>query len=127
MTLIEIDEKCGLPIWVQIRNRIAYLIEAGYFKPGDQLPTIRALASELEINYHTCNKAYATLETDGYIVTKRGRGTLVSERHPGKSNDAADAIMDECIRRCLALGMALGEIGPRFEAALERASSKDED
>ena len=121
MALIEIDEKCGLPIWVQIRNRIAYLIESGYYKPGDQLPTIRALASELEINYHTCNKAYATLETDGYIVTKRGRGTMVSDLHPGKSSDAADVIMDECIRRCQTLGMTLEEIGPRFAAALKRS------
>ncbi len=120
MALIEIDEKCGLPLWVQIRNRIAYLIESGHYKPGDQLPTIRSLASDLEINYHTCNKAYATLETDGYIVTKRGKGTMVCELHPGQGNDAANAVMDECIRRCLALGMTHSEIGPRFAEALER-------
>lgn len=120
MALIEIDEKSGLPLWVQVRNRIAYLIETGYYQPGDQLPTIRALASELGINYHTCNKAYTTLETDGYIVTKRGKGTTISEMHAGMGKSAIDAVMEDCIRRCIELGMGYDEIGPRFEHVLDR-------
>ena len=124
MVPIIIDEKNGIPIWVQLRNRIAYLIDSGFFKPGDQLPTIRALASELGINYHTCNKAYTTLESEDYIVTKRGRGTTVCERNSAEDVIAADAIIIECIRRCADLGMSIEEIGPRFQKLLEEETQR---
>ena len=39
-----IDHSSGLPVWIQIKNRIAYLIGSGAFVPGDRLPTVRALS-----------------------------------------------------------------------------------
>ena len=46
----EVDEGTDVPLWVQLRQRLIYLINSGYFKPGDQLPTVRGLASEISIN-----------------------------------------------------------------------------
>lgn len=120
-TLLEIDEGSGIPIWVQLRNRLVFLIESGHYQPGDQMPTVRALAAQLGINYHTCNKVYTTLEYEGYITSKRGRGAFVNERENGDSGaTAADAIMEECVRRCLEQGMTLQDIRKRFLAILER-------
>ena len=75
-----IDYAGGLPVWIQGKNRIAYLIGAGEYAPGDQLPTVRALAVSLDISYNTVNRAYMDLEREGYIVTRKGRGTFVVER-----------------------------------------------
>ena len=51
-----IDHSSGLPVWIQIKNRIAYLIGSGAFVPGDRLPTVRALAVDLDISYNTVNR-----------------------------------------------------------------------
>ena len=67
MALFELDEHSGIPIWIQLRNRLMYLIDSGYYATGDRLPTVRALAADLNVNYHTVNKVYTSLEHDGYI------------------------------------------------------------
>ena len=67
-----IDHNSGLPVWIQIKNRIAYLIGSGAFVPGDRLPTVRALAVDLDISYNTVNRAYMDLEREGYISTRKG-------------------------------------------------------
>ena len=59
-----IDHNSGLPVWIQIKNRIAYLIGSGAFVPGDRLPTVRALAVDLDISYNTVNRAYMDLERE---------------------------------------------------------------
>ncbi len=124
MGLIELNESSGVPIWVQIRNRMAYLIESGYFQPGEQLPTIRKLAADLGINYHTCSKAYTMLESEGLIVSKRGRGTTVREDfRAGGEKAATDVIMEECILQCLDLGMRRSEIKARFAELLDGVTS----
>ena len=61
----EVDPTSDLPLWVQLRNRIAYLINDGTLAPGDKLPTVRGLASEISINYNTVSKVYMSLEQDG--------------------------------------------------------------
>ena len=86
MALFEINEKSSIPIWLQLKNRFIYLITSGYYKPGDQLPTVRGLASEISINYNTVNKAYLSLVSDGYLESTRGRGVFVRD---------LDAEMDE--------------------------------
>lgn len=83
----DIDHGSGLPVWIQIKNRIAFLIRSGEYQPGDQLPTVRALALALDISYNTVNRSYIDLEREGFLVTRRGRGTFVSEQAP--SNHSA--------------------------------------
>ncbi|MEG2556893.1 MAG: GntR family transcriptional regulator, partial [Raoultibacter sp.] len=79
MFVFEVDEASDLPLWVQLRNRLIYLINSGCYKPGDQLPTVRGLASDISINYNTVNKAYLSLMSEGYIVSTRGRGAFVCD------------------------------------------------
>ena len=89
-----IDHNSGLPVWIQIKNRIAYLIGSGAFVPGDRLPTVRALAVDLDISYNTVNRAYMDLEREGYISTRKGRGTFVAERHDLGAHTASDSPID---------------------------------
>ena len=51
----EVEKESDVPLWVQLKNRLAYLITSGFYEPGEQLPTVRALASDISINY---NKRY---------------------------------------------------------------------
>lgn len=122
MALFEIDESSGLPVWVQLRNRFVYLIKTGYYQPGDQLPSVRSLAAEAAINYNTVSKVYVNLESDGYVESVHGRGVFVRDIG-GKPKDIrliADAEIEDCIQRCLALGMTIDEVALRMMGAAYR-------
>ena len=118
----EIDYASGLPVWIQVKNRIAYLIGAGEYAPGDQLPTVRALAVSLDISYNTVNRAYMDLEREGYIVTRKGRGTFVVERREvgaaRATDNALELLADDLIRTCAHAGMADDDIVALVEARL---------
>ena len=122
----EVDTTTDVPLWVQLRQRLIHLINSGYFKPGDQLPSVRTLAAEAAINYNTVSKVYVNLESDGYVESVRGRGVFVRDIG-GKADDVrsiADTEIEGCIRRCLALGMTIDEVTLRMMDVAHRL--KDE-
>ncbi len=119
----EIDTASDLPLWVQLRQRIAYLINDGYFKPGDKLPTVRGLASEISINYNTVNKAYLSLVSDGYLESTRGRGVFVTDvaAKMGEATEGeVDALLDDCIASCREFGMGLDDIEQAMSRKIKR-------
>jgi GntR family transcriptional regulator len=78
---VQIDQKSGIPIYIQIMDQIKHLLATGVLQPGQQLPTIRELAVNLTINLHTVAHAYAELEREGFLTIQRGRGTFISDGH----------------------------------------------
>lgn len=110
----EVDTTSDVPLWVQLRQRLIYLINSGYFKPGDQLPTVRGLASDISINYNTVNKAYLSLVSDGYLESTRGRGVFVRDLDAEMDEEYSkeiEQIMDDCVMACRDLGLSLDDVG----------------
>ena len=105
----EVDSTTDVPLWVQLRQRLVYLINSGYFKPGDQLPTVRGLASEISINYNTVSKVYINLEHDGYVESVRGRGVFV--------RDIGKLAADDVAYIPLHFQMDVYAVGPRIDYA----------
>ena len=113
LDVFSIDESSSMPIWLQLRNRIVYLVTSGYYKPGDKLPTVRELAIHLKINYNTVNKVYLSLLHDGYLTSHKGRGTFVRDIKEIAKNDQdspADNVIDMMIKQCLEVGVPLEDI-----------------
>lgn len=108
----ELDYSSGLPVWVQLKNRIAYLIGTNHYSQGDQLPTVRKLAVDLDISYNTVNRAYMDLEREGYITTRKGRGTFVAAAPEGVTPEAShvELVVDDMIRTCQNAGMSQKDI-----------------
>jgi GntR family transcriptional regulator len=79
---LNLDFHSGLPIYTQIVNQIQSQLVNGILKPGDQLPTVRALASELRVNFNTVARAYRMLDEERIISTQQGRGTYITEIPP---------------------------------------------
>ena len=77
--IIKIDDYSDVPIYMQIRNQIVMGISSGELKPGEQLPTVRALALEMGINTMTVSKVYQLLKSEGYILTDRKNGARVRD------------------------------------------------
>ena len=78
--LLTFDFESNVPIYMQLRNQVVIAIAEGRLTPGEQLPTIRALAEESGINMMTVSKAYQLLKQEGYIKTDRRSGAVVTPR-----------------------------------------------
>ncbi len=77
---IKLDFRSNESIYLQIARQVEQLVAAGQLKLGDQLPTVRELATELRINFNTVGRAYRVLDETRLISTQRGRGTYIWEQ-----------------------------------------------
>jgi DNA-binding transcriptional regulator YhcF (GntR family) len=88
MDLIPLDPGASEPPYEQLRRQIAARAASGSLPSGTRLPTVRALAAELDLAVNTVAKTYRALETDGVVVTEGRRGTFVA---PGAVAGGAEA------------------------------------
>ena len=77
--MFQLDLKNGVPICDQIVNGFIKLKAVGVLKGGEQLPSVRALASKFSVNPNTVQKAYAILEANGIIYSVKGKGSFISD------------------------------------------------
>lgn len=96
---IVVNDMVDEPLYMQIRSQIIADIARGDLAAGDALPSVRRLASDLGINLHTVNKAYAVLRDEGYIVVRGRAGAFIAgAQGANSSNEAADSQMDDALR-----------------------------
>ena len=85
---IAIDVEGAEPVFAQLIGQIKKAVQAGDLAPGDPLPSIRQLATDLELNNKTVAKAYRLLERDSVVQTRGYRGTFI---HPdARANSTVD-------------------------------------
>lgn len=70
--LITLEHHSGVPIYRQMMDQIKLLVASGLLKPGDELPSTRALSAQLGLNPMTVSKAYSLLEMEGLVERRRG-------------------------------------------------------
>ncbi len=106
---IKLDFRSGIPIYIQIMDEIRKLVANGDLAQGDQLPTVRQMATDLRINWNTVARAYKLLDEAGLISTQQGRGTYIWET---PSETVTQALRQQAIegltRRYLAEASGLG-------------------
>jgi len=113
--MLQIDFRSGLPIYTQIVNQVQAQVAGGILKPGDQLPTVRALAEELRVNFNTIARAYRILDEARIISTQQGRGTYITEIPPPKvteklRREALQALTERYISEAMRLEFSKDEI-----------------
>lgn len=119
----QVNDKSGVPVWVQIRNHMLFLIRSGQLKPGDTLPTVRDLAVKLGVNYNTIHKVYQDLETDGLVSSGRGRRSTIAEIDPErlpKPDSPVDVVIGELVRVVKETGIAKEDALMRVKEALDK-------
>ena len=111
---ITVEPKRGLPLYFQLIEQFKHQIATGLLKEGDQLPTVRQLAVDLEINPNTISKAYAELEREGFLQTKQGVGSFI--RQGGKVVPRAEreqklqALCSQFIAEAQKYGFSMSEL-----------------
>jgi GntR family transcriptional regulator len=121
---IEIDLRSDLPIYLQIIEQVKRQIADETLKPGDQLPTVRALAEELRVNFNTVARSYRMLDEAGVISTQQGRGTYIAEKPPPEISErlrreSLAALAVRYVREARRLGFSPEEIRQKLLEQLE--------
>ena len=78
--MLHLDYRDPRPIYEQVQDGLRRLMMAGALQEGEKLPSVRALASQLAINPNTIQRAYETLEREGYVYSLSGKGSFVAPR-----------------------------------------------
>ena len=123
--LLRTSSTSDKPLYQQLRDQIVEGIAVGELEPGTKLPSVRALATDLGINLHTVNKAYALLRDEGY-VTMRGRaGAVVAV--PGQTSALRGRLEDERMDEALfEAALAFRARGGTLEGFVARAADQAE-
>ena len=121
---IQLDFRSGTPIYTQIVEQVRQQVLNGKLKPGDQLPTVRALALELRVNFNTVARAYRLLDEAGVISTQQGRGTYILEDPPPEythklRKQALETLTRDYLNEAVRLGCGLNEINKALKEQLE--------
>ena len=77
---INLNYRDNRPIYEQIKLGFIGLISANGLKPGEKMPSVRDLATQLAINPNTIQRAYKEMESEGYIYSVTGKGSFVADR-----------------------------------------------
>src|SRR5512135_3518530 len=130
LTLL-LDFHSGLPIYSQIVEQIRSQLANGILKPGDQLPTVRALAEDLRINFNTVARAYRMLDEARIISTQQGRGTYITEIPPPRvteklRRESLEALTQRYISEAVRLGFSKDEISAMAKGQLQAREADSE-
>ena len=91
MDIVSLDPRDPTPIYAQLERGLRAAIATSRLCPGDQLPTVRQFAVDLQVNANTVARVYAELERAGVIETKRGVGSFISatpaQAHPPREHE----------------------------------------
>jgi GntR family transcriptional regulator len=120
MTFFRLNVSSGVPLYVQLMEQVKHAVETGALRPGDQLPTIRALAEELVMNSNTVVRAYRELEHEGIVELRHGLGAFISASvsAKGKVMRQAQGIVEFAVERLRSIGVTEQEIRRLFENEL---------
>ena len=117
--MFSLNPSSGVPIYRQIVHQARLAIASGRVEPGERLPSVRAIATQLGVNPMTVSKAYSMLEQAGVVVRQPGIGMVVSET----GADAAEAIAADAqtlVRTAKQLGLSRKELVKRIEQIWEQ-------
>jgi GntR family transcriptional regulator len=124
-----LDPRSGVPAYRQLIDQVRQAVRLGLLRPGDQLPPVREVVTQITINPNTVHRAYRDLETEGLVEGQQGRGTFVRAAPvpaaaPGRLAELhrelvawvgrarASGLDDEGIAALVALSLRPGEASP---------------
>ena len=112
-------------MYLQIKEQIRHRIAVGDWKPGQEIPSIRALAISVRVSVITVKRAYLELEREGVIVTHHGKGSFVADAK-GLSTELQQQELDDHLTAAARLAKLLGLDEAELAARLRKAERRME-
>ncbi len=125
--MIFIDYHSRMPIYEQIKEQIMMLVTTGVYQPDEQLPSIRALSGELNINVNTIKRAFSELEREGITYSVPGKGVFISPNALGNTalTEAALENIAAAVRSGRAKGVGKERLLQLIDAIYEEGPNDD--
>ena len=131
---IQLNFESDIPIYTQLVHALMEGIAAGDLNPGDELPAVRTLASDLGVNMLTVNKAYQQLKQQNVIQIHRKKGAIIhpegvpkaDEAYFNQLNIAIRPFVVEAICRGLSEEEILAQVQLVYEDILKGGKRNDE-
>lgn len=98
---LQVDPRSSVPVYQQVVDGVKAAVAKGLLSPGDRLPSVRELATEMTINHNTVAKAYQELERERVIEVVRGRGTFVALQPVAPNRAERMAALEQTMQRLL--------------------------
>jgi len=92
--MLNLDYRDARPIYEQVRDNLRRLMVSGAIQEGEKLPSVRSLASNLAINPNTIQRAYESLEAEGYVYSIPGKGSFAVPR-TGVDEERRDRLLGQ--------------------------------
>jgi len=124
--LITIDVHSGVPAYRQLVDQIRLLVASGRIRPGDELPSTRALSTELGLNPMTISRAWALLEEEGLLDRRPGLPLVVRARPRAVGDAARHTQFSKALRPVASMARQLGISGKDAGDQLRRLIDDDE-
>ncbi len=118
---VRVETSSGMPITRQIAAQIRAQCASGVLKPGERLPSVRALAAELTVNQNTILRVYERLTAEGLLERRHGDGTFVADRIPTGQMRAQRQLLRQQIERVAELAKTLGVEPDELNQLLQEA------
>ena len=123
--IFTVDPHSGVPIYLQLIAVVKRSVALGVLVPGEQLPTVKQLATTLTVNPNTVARSYRELERDGVIETSPGRGSFVRGNGSGSASnkavsDVAAAAIDGAVREAKSIGLTRADVAQLIDQVLDR-------
>ena len=122
-----ISPSSGVPIYKQLLSQIERMILNGYFAQGDSLPSVRQVATDLDINPMTVSKAYGLLEERGYVERLRGKGMIVAKRDDEVSEKEKLTMLNTMIKDLISEAQLIGVSQQQLLAMFVEQTSENTD
>lgn len=120
MLSFRLDRDSGLPAYLQIANQVREAIRFGWLSPGDQLPTVKDVATSSGLNPNTVLRAYRDLAADGVVDSRQGSGTFVTSGPVGTDPALLQRFrvrLDRWTRSALAAGLTVDDVDALLRTA----------
>ena len=114
--MLNLDYRGARPIYEQVRDGLRRLMVSGIIQEGEQLPTVRAMATSLAINPNTIQRAYELLEAEGYVSSVPGKGSFAAPHHQVDSTrrDGLLRVFDDTATELMFLGLSADTLSQRL-------------
>lgn len=116
--ILTVDTASPVPPYEQVREQVTTMVASGVLRPGMRLPTIRQLASDLEVAPGTITRAYRELEASGVVVSRGRHGTFIAEKRVIGGAERRERLTSEA-RRYARFALQLGASPADVVAAVE--------
>jgi GntR family transcriptional regulator len=125
---LKIDHSSGIPVSAQIVEQVKYLVVSGKLKPGERIPSVRGLATELKLNPTTVARVYRQLEAEEIIYSQPGRGTFIAHRRSALTAAEKQNRMAGDIRKIVVeagrIGLGYSELVELMEEEIRRIENE---